>query len=232
MISDRGKHVKEAGPADPVEISGLSGVPEAGEAFYVTKDEKKARESSFRRIEEKRLKGASKLAHISLEDLYQQIQEGKIKELNIVVKADVQGSLEALLHSLHKLGTKDVTIKVIHSGVGNVNISDVMLAAASNAIVIGFHLNAESRASVLAEKEKVVIRLYNIIYEATADIKSALEGMLEPHLKEISLGRAQVRQVFKVSKTGNIAGSIVLSGKMINGVDCREIGRASCRERG
>jgi len=223
MVNDSGVHVKEAGPADPVEVSGLSGVPEAGETFYVAEDEKKARDFSFRRLEEKRLKGSAALSHISLEDLYQQIKEGKIKELNIIVKADVQGSLEALIQSLQKLGTKDVAIKVIHSGVGNVNISDVMLAAASNAIVLGFHLNVESRAKTLAEKEKVDILLYNIIYEATADIKSALEGMLEPHLKEVFLGKAQVRQVFKISKLGNVAGCIVLQGKMIRGAQCRVI---------
>ncbi len=223
MVNDSGIQVKEAYPADPVEISGLSGVPEAGESFYVAEDEKKAREFSFRRLEEKRLKGAASLAHISLEDLYSQIKAGKIKELNIIVKADVQGSLEALLQSLRKLSSKDVTIKLIHSGVGNVNISDVVLAAASNAIIIGFHLNAESRAKALAEKEQVDIRLYDIIYEATADIKSALEGLLEPHLKEVFLGKAQVRQVFKVSKVGNVGGCVVLAGKMIRGAQCRVI---------
>ena len=221
MLNDRHQSVKQAGPAEPVEISGLTGVPEAGELFYVVQDEKKARDFSFRRLEEKRLKGAGSLAHVSLDDLYQQIKEGKIKELNIIVKADVQGSLEALLQSLKKLSTKDVTIKVIHNGVGNVNVSDVMLASASNAIVIGFHVGTESRAKPVAEKEKVDIRLYNIIYEVTADIKSALEGMLEPHLKEVFLGKAQVRQIFKISKVGNVAGSMVLAGKMIKHADCR-----------
>jgi translation initiation factor IF-2 len=223
MRNDRGEQLEVAGPSDPVEISGLTGVPEAGESFYVVEDEKKARDFSLRRLEEKRLKGAERLAHISLEDLYQQIKEGRIKELNIILKADVQGSLEALLQSLQKLGTKDVTIKVIHSGVGNVNASDVVLAAASNAIVIGFHVGTESRAVPVAEREKVDIRLYDIIYEATADIKSALEGMLEPHLKEVILGKAQVRQLFRISKTGNVAGCIVLGGKMIRGADCRVV---------
>ncbi len=221
MLNDRGAQIKKAGPATPVEISGLSAVPEAGESFYVVEDEKKARDFSFRRLEEKRLKGEAAITHISLEDLYQQIKEGKIKELNIIIKADVQGSLEALLQSLQKLGTKDVTIKVIHSGVGNVNTSDIMLAAVSNAIVLGFHVGTESRAKPIAEKEKVDIRLYNIIYEATKDIKSALEGMLEPHLKETFLGKAQVRQIFKISKIGNVAGSMVLAGKMVKGADCR-----------
>ena len=223
MRNDRGEQLEVAGPSDPVEISGLTGVPEAGESFYVVEDEKNARDFSLRRLEEKRLKGAERLAHVSLEDLYQQIKEGRIKELNIILKADVQGSLEALLQSLQKLGTKDVTIKVIHSGVGNVNASDAVLAAASNAIIIGFHVSTESRAVPVAEKEKVDIRLYDIIYEATADIKSALEGMLEPHLKEVILGKAQVRQLFKISKTGNVAGSIVLGGKMVRGADCRVV---------
>ncbi len=223
MVNDRAEQVKGVGPSDPVEISGLSGTPEAGEPFYVVEDEKKARDFSLRRLEEKRLKGAAAITHISLEDLYQQIKEGKIKELNIIVKADVQGSLEALLQALQKMSSKDVMVKVIHSGVGNVNVSDIVLAAASNAIVIGFHLGTESRAKILAEKEKVDIRLYNIIYEATADIKSALEGMLEPHLKEVFLGKAQVRQIFKVSKKGNVAGCIVLGGKMIRDAHCRVV---------
>ncbi|MCQ9208716.1 MAG: translation initiation factor IF-2 [Omnitrophica bacterium] len=224
MVNDRGEPVKEVAPANPVEISGLSGVPEAGEAFYVVKDEKKARDFSFRRLEEKRLKGKASIAHISLEDLYQQIKEGKIKELKIIVKADVQGSLEALLTALQKLTSKDVVaIKVIHSGVGNVNASDIMLAAASNAIVLGFHVSTESQAKPVAEKEKVDIRLYNIIYEATADIKSALEGMLEPHLKEVFLGKAQVRQMFKITKVGSVAGCMVLAGKMIKEAHCRVV---------
>ncbi|MBN3039303.1 MAG: translation initiation factor IF-2 [Candidatus Omnitrophica bacterium] len=214
MINDQGKQIKQAGPSDPVEISGLTGVPEAGERFYVVEDEKKAREFSFRRLEEKRLRGASSAAHVSLEDLYQQIKDGKIKELNLIVKADVQGSLEALLQSLQKLTTEDVTIKIIHSGVGNINVSDVMLATVSNALVIGFHVGIQSNAKELAEKEKVDITLYNIIYEVTANIKSALEGMLEPHLKENFLGKAQVRQIFKVTKVGNVAGCIVLAGKI------------------
>lgn len=223
MVNDRRQQLKECGPSEPVEISGLTGVPEAGERFYVVEDEKKARDFSLRRMEEKRLKGARPLAHISLDDLYQQIKEGRIKELNIIVKADVQGSLEALLQSLQKLTSKDVTIKVIHSGVGNVNVSDVILASASNAVVIGFHVGIEAGTKPVAEEEKVDIRLYNIIYEAIADIKSALEGMLEPHIKEVFLGKAQVRQIFKVSKIGNAAGCMVLSGKMIANAHCRVV---------
>ncbi|MFC1632158.1 translation initiation factor IF-2 [Candidatus Omnitrophota bacterium] len=211
MRNDQGQQLNQAGPAEAVEISGLSGVPEAGERFYVVEDEKRARDFSLRRLEEKRLKGAQRAAHISLDDLYQQIQEGKIKELNIIIKSDVQGSVQALLQALQKLGSKDVTIKCIHTGVGNVNVSDVMLAAASNAIVMGFHVSVEARARELSEKEQVDIRVYNIIYEATADIKSALEGMLEPHLKETVFGRAQVKQMFKVTKVGNVAGCIVLN---------------------
>ena len=223
MVNDRAEQIQQAGPSEPVEISGLSGVPEAGEAFFVVEDEKKARDFSFRRLEEKRLKGTAPITHISLEDLYQQVKEGKIKELNIIVKADVQGSLEALLAALKKLGSQDVTIKVIHNGVGNVNVSDIMLAAASNAIVIGFHVGQDTRAKTLAETEKVDIRLYDVIYEATADIKSALEGLLEPDIKEEFLGRAQVCQMFKVSKVGNVAGCMVLAGEMIRGGHCRVV---------
>ncbi|MBN2097297.1 MAG: translation initiation factor IF-2 [Candidatus Omnitrophica bacterium] len=223
MRNDRGEPVEEALPSDAVEISGLSGVPEAGEIFYVVQDEKKARDFSLRRLEEKRLRGTANITHVTLEDLHQQIQEGRLKELNIVVKADVQGSLEALIQSLQKLGTSSVAIKVIHSGVGNVNMSDIMLAAASNAVVLGFHVGLESRTKELAEKEKVDVREYNIIYEAIADIKSALEGMLEPHLKEVFLGKAQVRQIFKISKTGNVAGSMVLGGKIVKNANCRVV---------
>lgn len=223
MVNERGEHIKEAQPSDPGEISGLFGIPQAGEPFYVVDDEKKARDFSFRRLEEKRLKGAASTAHISLEQLHQQIKEGRIKELNIILKADVQGSLEALLDSLQKLSSKDVAIKVIHRGVGNVNISDIMLAAASNAIIVGFHVGTESRAKPVAEKEKVDIHLYSVIYELTADIKSALEGMLEPHLKELTLGKAQVRQIFKISKLGNVAGCMVLAGKMLKDEYCRII---------
>lgn len=223
MVNDNGEQIKMAGPSDPVEISGLSGIPEAGESFYVVEDEKKARAFSLRRLEEKRLKGAIPVARVCLDDLYQQVKEGKIKELNIIVKADVQGSLEALLQSLQKLGSTETTIKVIHSGVGNVNVSDIILAQASNAIVIGFHVGTESRARQLAEKEKVDVRLYNVIYESVEDIKSALEGMLEPQFKEIFLGKAQVRRIFKISKIGNVAGCMVLSGRMIVGENCRVI---------
>ncbi|MFH1045816.1 MAG: translation initiation factor IF-2 [Candidatus Omnitrophota bacterium] len=214
MTNDRLEQIKEAYPSDPVEISGLTGVPEAGETFYVVDDEKKARDFSLRRIEEKRLKEARPSGHVSLEDLYKQVREGKIKELKMIVKADVQGSLEALLAALQKLTTKDVTIRTIHSGVGNINVSDVMLATASNALIVGFHVGVEPRAKELAEKEKVDIHLYTIIYDITEDIKSALEGMLEPQIKEKFLGKAQVRQVFKITKVGNIAGCIVLGGKI------------------
>ncbi|UCB57461.1 MAG: translation initiation factor IF-2 [Candidatus Omnitrophota bacterium] len=223
MLNDHREQIKEAHPSNALEISGLTGVPEAGDAFYVVEDEKKAREFSLQRLEEKRLKGAVAITHISLEDLYSQVKEGKIKELNIIVKADVQGSLQALIESLQKLSSKEIAIKVIHSGVGNVNVSDIVLAAASNAVVIGFHVGTESRAQAAAEKEKVDIRLYNIIYEVTADIKSALEGMLEPHIKEVFLGRAQVRQIFKVSKIGNVAGCMVLAGKMVLHAPCRVV---------
>lgn len=221
MKNNRGEQQEKAGPSGAVEISGLSGVPEAGESFFVVNDEKKARDFSLRQIEEKRLKGVSPISHISLEQLYQQVKEGKIKELSVIIKADVQGSLEAILHSLEKLATRDVTIKIMHSGVGEVNVSDVILAAASNAIIVAFHVGIESGAKLAAEKEKVDIRLYEIIYEAIADIKSGMEGLLEPHIKEVFTGRAQVRQVFKVSKIGNVAGCIVLTGKITSGAHCR-----------
>jgi len=214
MMNDKGERVQEAPPSMPVEILGLSGVPRAGEKFFVVLDEKKARDYCMQKEaleEEKRLTSSRR---ISLEGLYQQITDGKMKELNIVLKGDVSGSIEALGKSLLELSGKDININVIHSAVGDVNDSDVMLALASEAIIIGFHVRVEPKAQMSAEKEGVEIKLYNIIYEAIADIKAAMEGMLEPIAKEVFLGRAQVRQMFSGSKVGTIAGCYVVKGKI------------------
>lgn len=223
MVNDRGHAVKEAKPADPVEISGLSGVPQAGDLFYVVEDERKAKEIFLARQKEIGKRGVRPVRRFTLEDIYQQIKDGKLKELRVIVKADVQGSVEVLLQSLEKLSTKDVTLRVMHSGVGNVNESDIVLAAASQAIVIGFHVGMESRANATAEKERVNVRLYRIIYEATADIRAAMEGLLEPHIKETHLGKAEVRQVFKVSKVGMVAGCQVTEGKVLSTASARLI---------
>lgn len=221
MINDLGHRVGEALPSKPVEILGLEGVPQAGDIFFAVVDEKLAKDIATRRQQEAKAKELQPVKRITLEDLSQQVKEGKIKELKLIVKADVQGSLEALTQSLDSLGTKDVKLDIIHSGIGSINESDVMLAAASNAIIIGFHVELTPEAEERAKSEKVDVRLYRIIYEAISDVRSAMEGLLEPHLEEVFLGRAEVRQAFKVSKVGTIAGCYVLKGKATRGASCR-----------
>ncbi|MBL7157152.1 MAG: translation initiation factor IF-2 [Candidatus Omnitrophica bacterium] len=212
MINDRGKRIDKAPPSTPVEILGLSGVPEAGDEFFVVKDEKKARILSLLKQEDKRLTKIGGMKRMSLEDLYAHIKDGTVKELKVIIKGDVQGSIEALKNVLEELSTKEVRLNVTHMGAGNVNESDVMLALVSNAIVIGFHVKVDSKAEEIAKKEMVDIKLYDIIYEAVADLRAALEGLLEPIMKEIFSGRAQVRQVFQVSKVGTVAGCYVAKG--------------------
>ncbi|MEE9500308.1 MAG: translation initiation factor IF-2 [Candidatus Omnitrophota bacterium] len=212
MINDKGKRLAEAPPSTPVEILGLSGVPEAGDEFFVVRDEKKARTLSLLKREEQRMGKLRGMQRMSLEELYQHIKDGTIKEIKVIIKGDVQGSIEALKKSLDELSTKEVKLSVTHMGVGNINESDVMLALVSGAIVIGFHVKVEPKAEEISRKEKVEIKLYNVIYEAVADIKAALEGLLEPIIKEIFLGRAQVRQVFRVSRVGIVAGCSVAKG--------------------
>ena len=214
MINDRGKRMIAAPPATPVEILGLSGVPEAGDEFFVVKDEKKARTLSILKQEDKRLNKIRGMQRMSLEDLYKHIKDGTVKELKVIIKGDVQGSVEALKASLEELSTEEVKLVVIHMGVGNVNESDVMLSLVSSAIVIGFHVKLEPKADKISKKEGLEVKLYNVIYEAIADIKAALEGLLEPIIKEIFTGRAQVRQVFHVTKVGTVAGCYVAKGAM------------------
>ena len=212
MISDSGKRLTEALPSTPVEILGLSGVPEAGDEFFSVKDEKKARTLSLLKQEEKRVGKLRGSQRMSLEELYQHIKDGTIKELKVVIKGDVQGSLEALKKSLEELSTNEVKLIVSHMGTGNINESDIMLALVSNAIVIGFHVKVEPKADEIVKRENVDVKLYNIIYEAVADLKAAMEGLLEPIIKEMFQGRAAVRQVFQVSKIGVIAGCSVTKG--------------------
>ncbi len=222
MIDDQGRRVKEAGPSTPVEILGLSAVPEAGETFVSTDTEKEARafaetyisESKNRLIEDTKAK-------MSLDDLFSQIQSGNVKELNIIVKADVQGSVEAVKQSLVKLSNEEVVVKVIHGGVGAINESDVSLASASNAIIIGFNVRPDPTAKVTAEKENVDVRLYKVIYNAIEDVEAAMKGMLDPVFEEKVLGHAEVRQIFKASGVGNIAGSYVLDGTFERGCKVR-----------
>jgi len=212
LISHTGVKVGEAGPSIPVEVIGLPGVPSAGDVFQAVKDERAAREIADDRARKQRAAELAGSGKVSLNDLFAKIQEGSVKELALVIKADVQGSSEALAAAIEKLPTDLVKLRVIHNGVGGITESDVLLAAASNAIIIGFNIRPETKASALAEKEGVDLRLYTIIYEALADIKAAMEGLLEPTLKERVLGRAEVRQVFSVSKAGTIGGSYVVDG--------------------
>ena len=220
MFNDRGKKVQSAGPSDPVEVLGLSGVPQAGDTMLVVSDERKARQIATVRSERDRLKGKG-ATRITLEDLHKQIAAGEVKELRLVLKADVQGSVEALTESLERLSTDEVKLKVIHSSVGAVTESDVMLASASNAIVLGFNVKADPKAATQAQANGVDMRSYNVIYDAINDVKAALSGMLAPEIREVILGRAQVRQLFPISKVGTIYGSSVSEGKMVRGSRAR-----------
>jgi len=223
MVDDKGNDIREAGPSTPVEVIGLSEVPEAGEVFYQVEDEKLARSLAERRKEEQREQHLKASSRVSLEDLFSQIQEGKVKDLNIIVKADVQGSVEAVKQSLEKLSNDEVRIKIIHGGVGAITESDVNLAQVSNAIIIGFNVRPGANVAEAAENAKVDIRLYRIIYEAIEDIEAAIKGMLEPTYKEVVLGHAEIRQIFKVSGVGTIGGSYVLDGKITRNADIRVI---------
>ena len=213
MMDDKGRRVKEAGPSTPVEILGLSDVPNAGEVFMGCGNEKEARTIAETFISQSRMKMLEETkSKMSLDDLFNQIQEGNLKELGIVVKADVQGSVEAVKQSLVKLSNDEVVVKVIHGGVGAINESDVILAAASNAIIIGFNVRPDASAKETAEREGVDIRLYRVIYNAIEDVEAAMKGMLEPVFEEKVLGHAEVRQTYKASGVGTIAGSYVLDG--------------------
>jgi translation initiation factor IF-2 len=212
IYNDMGKKIKEAGPSTPVELLGFSEIPTAGDFFTVVDDEKKARQIAIARLNKKSASSRISKPKLTLDDLFAKIKEGKVKDLNIVIKGDVQGSVEAIKDALVEIIHDEVQIKVIHAQVGGINESDVMLASASNAIIIGFNVRPEIKASQIAEREGIDIELYNVIYEAIDDVKKALEGMLEPTIKEKVLGRAEVRETFAVSKLGTIAGCMVLDG--------------------
>ena len=222
MMDDKGRRVKEAGPSTPVEILGLNDVPGAGEIFMAMSSEKEARSFAETFIAE----GKNKLieetkSKLSLDDLFSQIKAGNVKELPLIVKADVQGSVEAVKQSLVKLSNEEVVVKVIHGGVGAINESDVSLAAASNAIIIGFNVRPDATAKSVAEQEKVDIRLYRVIYQAIEDVEAAMKGMLDPVYEEKVIGHAVIRQIFKASGVGNIAGCYVLDGKFQRDCSCR-----------
>ncbi|MCG8513162.1 MAG: translation initiation factor IF-2 [Halanaerobiales bacterium] len=212
MIDDQGKRIKQASPATPVEILGFSDVPAAGDFVQVLKDEKQARQIAEKRLQKEHAKNIHTEKRVSLEDLYQQIQQGEVKELTVIIKADVNGSIEALRDSLLKLGNEEVSINIIHTGVGAISETDVNLASASNAIIIGFNVRPDRNASNVAEREKVDIRLYRVIYQALEDVKDALSGLLDPEIKEVATGRAEVRNTFKVPNVGVVAGLYVTEG--------------------
>ncbi len=221
MINDKGRRLKEADPSTPVEITGLTEVPQAGDPFMVFEDERKARDIAERRSIKQRQSEMGANSRVTLEDLYKHITEGEIKDLNVIIKADVQGSLEALRGSLEKIEVEGVRVKSIHNGVGAITESDITLASASNAIVIGFNVRPETQAAVAAEQEKVDVRLHNIIYNVIEEIEQAMKGMLDPIFKEVVIGHAEVRNLFKVSKVGTIAGCMVIDGKISRSAEAR-----------
>ncbi|MCD6451005.1 MAG: translation initiation factor IF-2 [Acidobacteria bacterium] len=223
MFDDRGRRIDEAGPSTPVEITGLQGLPEAGDIFQVVKSEAKARQiSNFRqaKLREKEL-ARKRASRLTLDKLYEQIREEGIKELPLIIKADVHGSLEVVEDAVEKLSSDKIRLRIIHSGVGAINVTDVLLASASNAIIIGFNVRPEKKAIELAEAEGVDIRLHTVIYNLTNEIKNAMVGMLEPTFEEVPLGRAEVREVFRIPRVGVVAGCYVTEGKLVRNAEVR-----------
>jgi len=214
MLNDRGQGVTSVGPATPVEILGISGIPQVGGQFFVIEDERQAKSLIAARVEKEKLQQVKEVKRVSLEELHLQIAAGKIKELNLIIKADVQGSLEAIKDTLEKLNVSEIKINIIHLGAGNINTSDVILAVASDALLLGFNVSADEPAKELISKEGIDVKIYNIIYELANDIKAAVEGMLDPKLKKVFLGRVEVRKMFKLSSSGIIAGCFVTKGKI------------------
>jgi translation initiation factor IF-2 len=214
MINDRGKQVDEAGPSKAVEILGFDSVPQPGEVFRIVSSEKEARQVIDEKVQQQKKTEAAPSRRITLEDLYGKMQEGEMPSLKVVIKCDVQGSLEALKSSMKKLETDEVKIDFVHEGVGRISESDVMLASASEAIIIGFNVRPDSNAKKIAEAEGIQIRLYRVIYDVIDDVRSALEGMLTPTIKEKVIGQAEIRAVFKVPKAGKIAGCYVQEGQI------------------
>jgi translation initiation factor IF-2 len=214
MNNETGKKVQMAGPATPVEVLGLSGVPMAGDTFVVVSDERKGRLIAISRQQKHREERIGSKHRMTLEDLHRRIREGEVKELRMILKGDVQGSVGPLRESLERISTEAVRLKVIHASVGAINETDVMLASASNAVIVGFNVRPEPKTQKLAELEGVEVRLYTVIYDAINEIRQAMEGLLEPKYVERSIGRVEVRQVYAVPKVGAIAGSFVVDGKI------------------
>src|SRR3990170_5368784 len=215
MFDERGNKLFEAPPATPVQVLGFEGVPQAGDVFVVVESEREAHEISLKRQQLRREQDQKQIHHITLDEIAKQISMGGVKELALIVKGDVDGSVEALSDSLMKLTNEEVVVRVIHKGVGGISESDVLLASASAAVIIGFHVRPNLNARRLAESEEVDIRLYNIIYDAISEVKSALEGMLAPSRSEQILATVDIRETFKISKIGTIAGCYVQDGKII-----------------
>jgi translation initiation factor IF-2 len=214
MYDERGRRVEVAKPSQPVQITGFDGIPQAGDDFVTMVDERQTREISLRRQQLKREQDFRQSRRITLDDISKQIKEGQVRDLPVIVKGDVDGSVEALADSLLRLSTKEVNVHVIHKGVGGISESDVLLAAASRAVIVGFHVRPNLNARRLSEQENVDIRLYNIIYDAINDVKNALEGLLAPTVSEEVMGTVEIRDVFKVSKVGTIAGCYVKDGRI------------------
>lgn len=223
MVNDKGRRLKEAGPSTPVEITGLTEVPLAGDPFMVFEDERKARAIADRRAIKHRQSEMGANTRVTLDDLYSHIKDGEIKDLNVIIKADVQGSSEALKGSLAKIDIEGVRVKIIHSGVGAITESDIILASASNAIVIGFNVRPDPQAEATIAQEKVDVRMHRVIYNVIDEIEQAMKGMLDPIYKEVVIGHAEVRNVFKVTKVGSIAGCMVTSGKIARNAEARLI---------
>jgi translation initiation factor IF-2 len=223
MVNDKGRRLKEAGPSTPVEITGLTEVPGAGDPFMVFEDERKARSIADKRAITQRESDLGTNTRVTLDDLFQHIKDGEIKDLNVIIKGDVQGSVEALKGSLAKIEVEGVRVKIIHSGAGAITESDIILAAASNAIVIGFNVRPDNQAKSTADQEQVDIRLHRVIYSVIEEIEQAMKGMLDPIYKEKVIGHAEVRSTFSISKVGTIAGCMVTSGKITRSAEARVI---------
>jgi translation initiation factor IF-2 len=221
LLNERGHPVSEAGPSAPVEVLGWDTLPQAGDAFNAVVDEREAREIAGKRQQLAREQERRGVKHVTLTELYAQIKEGAVSDLNLIIKGDVDGSVEALADSLGRLSTSEVRCNVIHQGVGQIAESDVLLAAASNAIIVGFHVRPDPRARELANREKVDIRLYSVIYEAVDEVKQAMSGLLKPEMKEVVLGSAEVRRVFQLTKAGTVAGCMVVAGQIPRGARVR-----------
>ena len=221
MTNDRGERVKTAGPSDPVEVIGFNDVPDAGDTITAVDDDKLSRQVAEERKDKLRAALIKDQTKTTLDDLFSQISAGQIKDLNIIIKADVQGSVEAVRQSLEKLSNDEVRVRTIHGGVGAITETDVMLASTANAIIIGFNVRPDNNAREMAEREKIDVRLYRVIYQAIEDVQNAMKGMLAPKFKEVLLGHATVRQTFKVSGVGTIAGAYVTDGKIARNAQIR-----------